>query len=72
MQKMHPLRECPLNVVSICGLCEDNHYAEDCPSFPGLQVVFKQVNETVNPPLQSTQRKSWQPRMQVPQESTSQ
>jgi hypothetical protein len=48
-KKRHPLRECPLNVVSICGLCVDNHSMEDCPSFPDLQVVFKQKNETVNP-----------------------
>ena len=69
---MHPLRECPLNVVSICVLCVDNHSTEDCPSFPSLQVIFKQGNETFNAPLQSTQRRSWQSRMQVPQESTSQ
>ena len=62
-RKRHPSRECPLNVVSICGLCEDYHSTEDCPSFPSLQVVFKQGNEIVNSPLQSTQRKPWQPRM---------
>ena len=35
-RKMNPLRECPLNVVSICGLCADNHSTEYCPSFHGL------------------------------------
>ena len=47
----------------MCGLCEDNHSMEDCPPFPDLQVVFKQGNEIVTPPLQSTQMKPSQPRM---------
>ena len=54
-RKRHPLRECPLNEVSIYGICMENHSIEDCPSLPGLQVVFKQGNDPDAPPLQSTQ-----------------
>ena len=41
-RKRNPLREFLLNVVSICGSWVDNHFVEDCPSFPGLQAIFKQ------------------------------
>lgn len=40
---------------------------EDCPSLPGLQVVFKQRNDLAPPPLQTTQRRPWQQRPQAPQ-----
>ena len=47
----------------------ENHSIEDCPSLPSLQAIFKQGNDSVTPPLQSTQRRSWQQRPQVPQKS---
>jgi hypothetical protein len=50
-RKRHPLKECPLNTISICGICMENHSIKDCPLLPGLQVVFKQGNDPVAPPL---------------------
>ena len=40
-RKRHPLRKCPLNTVSICGTCMENHSIEDFPSLPSLQAFFK-------------------------------
>ena len=65
-QKRHPLKQCPLNTVSICGICVEDHAMEDYPSLPGLQVVFKQGNDLVPPPLQTTQRRAWQQRPRAP------
>ena len=62
-RKKHPLKECPLNTVSICGICVEDHTMEDCPLFPGLQAVFKQDNDPVPPPLQTTQKRPWQQRL---------
>ena len=55
-RKRHPLKECPLNNVSICGFYTDNHQIENCPSFLELQAIFKAGNED------SAIRKPWQPR----------
>ena len=44
-RKRHPLKECPLNTMSLCGFCTDNHQTENCPSFPKLQAIFKAGNE---------------------------
>jgi len=33
-QKNHLLREFPLNNVEVCGICEQNHSTQECPSFP--------------------------------------
>lgn len=35
-RKRHPLKECPLNIMSLCGLCTNNHLTENSPSFPEL------------------------------------
>ena len=40
-RKRHPLNECPLNTINMCGICMENHSIEDCGSLHGLQVVFK-------------------------------
>ena len=58
-RKRHPLKECPLNTVSICGICMEDHVMEDCPSLPCLQDVFKQGNDPIPQPLQTTQRRPW-------------
>ena len=54
-RKRHPLKECPLNTIRICGICMESHSTEDYPSLPRLQVVFKQGNDLVVPALQPTQ-----------------
>ena len=40
-RKRHPLRECPLDNISVCAICVESHKTEDCPSLPGLQAIFK-------------------------------
>jgi hypothetical protein len=58
-RKRHPLRECPLDNVSVCAICAENHKTEDCPSLPGLQAIFKGGEA---PGTQSAPKKPWQPR----------
>ena len=40
-RKKHPLRECPLDKVEVCGLCELENDTKDCPSFPKAKAVFE-------------------------------
>lgn len=37
----HLRNECPLNFVEFCLVCEENHSTNECPSFPGLKVVYQ-------------------------------
>ena len=41
----HPLRECPLNNISVCAICTENHTTKNCPSLPGIQAIYKGSNE---------------------------
>jgi hypothetical protein len=58
-RKRHPLRECPLDNISVCAICTENHKTEDCPSLPGLQAIFKGGEA---PGTQFAPKKPWQPR----------
>jgi hypothetical protein len=58
-RKRHPLRECPLDNISVCAICTENHKTEDCPSLPGLQAIFKGGEA---PGTSSAPKKPWQPR----------
>ena len=52
----HPQRECPLNNISVCHICTDEHPIDNFPSFPRLQAIYKSqdVGETYRrPPWQS-------------------
>ena len=40
-RKKHPVKECPLNKVEVCQLCELNHDTKECPSLPQVQVVLQ-------------------------------
>ena len=57
-KKKHPIKNCPLNSISVCGVCAEDHTTEDYPSLPGLQAIYKGANE---PASQQAQRKPWQP-----------
>ena len=57
-RKRHPLKECPLNTIRICGFCIENHQMENYPSFPELQAIFKEGNED------TSQRKPWNQEIQ--------
>ena len=39
--RKHPRNECPLNVIEVFLVCEENHATDKCPSLPGLKVVYK-------------------------------
>ena len=39
--RKHSRNECPLNVVEVCIVCEENHAIEKCHSLPGLKVVYQ-------------------------------
>jgi hypothetical protein len=58
-RKRHPLRECPLDNVSVCAICAEDHKTEDCPFLPGLQAIFKGGEA---PGTQPAPKKPWQPR----------
>lgn len=58
-KKKHPVKNFPLNEISVCGVCIENHETDDCPSLPGLQAIYEGVGE---PATQAAQRKPWQPR----------
>lgn len=35
------LHECPLDNIKICKICAGSHTTKDCPSLPGLKVVYE-------------------------------
>jgi hypothetical protein len=44
-RKKHPPRECPLNSVHICLICELDHATNQCPYLPGVKSSMKETNE---------------------------
>lgn len=40
-RKKHPHRECSLNSVEECAICELKHATSSCSSLPGLKAVFQ-------------------------------
>jgi hypothetical protein len=63
-RKKHPLRECPLNSVQVCLICELDHATDQCPSLPGVKASMKATNEEAEVVYLITQRRQWQPRGQ--------
>jgi hypothetical protein len=52
-RKRHPEKECPINVIEICGICTEDHPTNEFPSLPGLKSIFKgggEPQETSYPP----------------------
>ena len=47
-RKRHPLKECPINIISVCALCSDKHPTDNCPSLPELQALYKINNEPMD------------------------
>jgi hypothetical protein len=60
----HPKRECPLNSVQVCLICELDHPTDKCPSLPGVKASMKVTNEEAEVAYLITQRRQWQPRGQ--------
>ena len=55
----HPQRECPLNNISVCHIYTEEHPTDNCPSFPGLQAIYKSGDVA-----ETSRRPPWQPRDQ--------
>ena len=59
----HSQKECLLNNISICHICTEEHPTDNCPSFPGLQAIYKSgdVDETSRrPPWESRDQPVYQ------------
>ena len=61
-RKRHPLKECPLNVISVCALYSDKHPTDNFPSLPELQALYKINNEPMDQSYAS--KSTWYPRPQ--------
>ena len=53
-KKRHPLKNCPLNDVSLCGLCAEDHKTNNFPSLLGLQAIYKGASEPTDQAMQGT------------------
>ena len=48
-RKNHPLKECPLNKVEVCQLCELNHDTKECPSLSQVKAILQTSTPDVEP-----------------------
>lgn len=46
----HALRECPLENIKICVICEETHAKKYCPSTPGLKDFYQEEVGTSQTP----------------------
>jgi len=53
----HTKRECPLNNVHVCLICELDHPTDKCPSLPGVKASMKETNEEALVAYLITQRR---------------
>ena len=60
-RKNHPLKECPLDKVEVCQLCELNY---NSPSLPQVKAVLQASTPKVEPAYFIAPKKPWQPRNQ--------
>ena len=37
----HPLRDCPLDSIQLCGFCLETHLVEHCPTLQGMKASQK-------------------------------
>jgi hypothetical protein len=58
-RKKHPPRECPLNSVQVCLICELDHATDQCPYLPGVKESMKATNEEAEAIYLITQRRQW-------------
>jgi hypothetical protein len=63
-KKRHLLKNYPLNAVSLCGFCAEEHEIESCSTLLGLQAIYKGASEPVGQAMQGAQKKPWQARPQ--------
>jgi hypothetical protein len=48
-----------LDVVRVCAICAKDHDTEQCPSLPGLKVVFREAKEETEALYMMAQRRQW-------------
>jgi hypothetical protein len=60
-RKNNSSRECPLDNISVCGFCTEDHPTEKFPSLPGLLAIYRSGD-----PGESSYapRRPWNPRIQ--------
>jgi hypothetical protein len=63
-REKHPRRECPLDKVPICTICDKDHETQQCPSLPGIKAALQPTEEEAEAVYLLTQRRQWQPRGQ--------
>ena len=60
-REKHPLRECPVDKVTICTICERDHETQQCPSLPGIKAALQPTEKEAKAVYLLTQRRQWQP-----------
>ena len=55
--KKHPLKECPLDKVKVCQLCELNHDTKEFPSLSQEKAVLQESTPDVEPSYFIAQKK---------------
>jgi len=60
-RKKHPPRECPLNSMEECAICELSHAASSCLFLPRLKAVFQGTGEEVDQLYFMGSKKPWKP-----------
>jgi len=60
-RKKHPLKECPLDTIEICAICEQSHSTCACPSLLALKAVFQGANEEPDQLYFMGSKKLWWP-----------
>ena len=63
-RQKHPLRECPLNNVELCGLCEQGHPTNLFPTILKLKATMQGNEEEVEQAYFVSQQKPWKQRTQ--------
>jgi hypothetical protein len=58
-REKHPRRECPLDRMPICTICEKDHETQQCPSLPGIKAALQPTEEEAEAVYLMTQRRQW-------------
>ena len=62
-RKKHPLRECPLDSIQVCGLCTENHSTENCLRLKELQMNSMEEVPGIEGFYYVAPQRPWKPRM---------
>jgi hypothetical protein len=62
-RKKYPLRECPLDIIKICGICEQNNDTKNCPSLPELKAIYQGATGETEQICFMAQKRPWPPKV---------